>query len=127
MFHTQGFLLLPQHEFLNSAVHRGFVFLFSLLLLATGCSSSPLDAVAQQKPPTIEPAQPAQSPPTSQHPAGTVRPLGGKPLTSMFDNGTHQLAVLTPGSDSTAPASIAIFSDRQITPRVTALPGPQPR
>ena len=42
----------------------------------------------------------------------------------MFDNGTHQLAVLTTGSDSTAPASIAIFSDRQIAPRVITLPGP---
>ncbi len=122
--YSGAFSLLPRHKFLNSSVHCGFFLLLSLLLAATGCSSSPLDAVAQQKPPTIEPAHPAQSPPPSQNPAGTVRPLGGNPLTSMFDNGTHQLAVLTTGSDSTTPASIAMFSDRQIAPRVITLPGP---
>ena len=88
-----------------------------LLTLATGCSSNPLSA----KPPTIEPAQAADSPAASQTPAGAVRPLGGHPQAAVFDSATHQLVVLSPGSDPAAPASIALFGD---APRSLALPGP---
>ena len=35
-----------------------------------------------------------------------------------------RLAVLCPGSDPAAPASIAVFADAQAPPRVIALPGP---
>lgn len=83
----------------------------------TGCSSNPLSV----KPPTIEPAQAAESPPASVNPAGAVRPLGGHPQAAVFDSATHQLAVLSPGSDPAAPAGISIFGDTQVT---VTLPGP---
>jgi DNA-binding beta-propeller fold protein YncE len=88
-----------------------------LLAFATGCSSNPLSVT----PPTIQPAQAAESPPTSQTPAGAVRQLAGHPQAAVFDSATHQLAVLSPGSDPTAPASIALFGD---SPRLVTLPGP---
>jgi sugar lactone lactonase YvrE len=88
-----------------------------LLTLVTGCSSNPLNA----KPPTIEPAQAADSPAASQAPAGAVRPLGGHPQAAVFDSATHQLVVLSPGNDPAAPASIALFGD---SPRFVTLPGP---
>jgi hypothetical protein len=89
-----------------------------------GCSSNPLNTFASQKPPTIEPARAAQSPPVSQNPAGAVRPLDGGAVAAIFDGGTHQLAVLTPGADPAAPASITAFGDPHVAPRVIALPGP---
>ena len=115
--------------------HRGDKYLVQrrlvgLLLLLTavaggaGCSSNPLNKFASQKPPTIEPARAAQSPPVSQNPAGAVRPLGGKAVAAIFDSGTHQLAVLTPGEDAAAPASITEFGDPHVAPRVIPLPGP---
>src|SRR5438270_1396602 len=70
----------------------------------TGCSGNPLTSA----PPTIEPAQPAASPPVSQNPAGAVRPLAG----------------LVPGPDPAAPASLAQFGDPRGAPRVIDLPGP---
>jgi DNA-binding beta-propeller fold protein YncE len=86
----------------------------------TGCSSNPL----QSTPPTIEPAVAAESPAVSQHPAGAVRPLGGRPQAAVFDSATHQLAVLSPGTDTAAPASIAIFGVAGVAPRLVVLPGP---
>jgi DNA-binding beta-propeller fold protein YncE len=86
----------------------------------TGCSSNPLEST----PPTIEPAQAAVSPPASQAPAGAVRPLAGHAQAAVFDDGARQLAVLSPGTDPAAPASVAVFGDAQAEPRVIALPGP---
>jgi len=86
----------------------------------TGCSSDPL----QTAPQTIEPAQAAESPPASQNPAGAVRALGGHPQAAVFDARTHQLVVLSPGTEPAAPASIAIFSATHVSPRVVVLPGP---
>jgi hypothetical protein len=91
-----------------------------LLAVVTGCSSNPL-AVS---PPTIEPAQPASSPPASQNPPGTVRPLGGRPQAAIFDGGTQRLAVLVPGPDPAAPASVSVFGAAQAPPQVVGLPGP---
>jgi DNA-binding beta-propeller fold protein YncE len=91
-----------------------------LLALVAGCSSNPLDPT----PPTIEAARPAESPPLSQNPAGTVRPLSGHAAASVFDDGTHQLAVLAPGADPRAPASVTVFGKGQVAPRVIVLPGP---
>jgi DNA-binding beta-propeller fold protein YncE len=88
-----------------------------LLAVATGCLSNPLNA----KPPTIEPAQAADSPASSLAPAGAVRPLGGHPQAAVFDSASHQLVVLSPGNDPAAPASIALFGD---SPRLVTLPGP---
>jgi hypothetical protein len=60
----------------------------------------------------------------SQNPAGAVRPLGAHAAAAIFDGGTRQLAVLAPGADPAAPASITEFGDPRVAPRVTALPGP---
>ena len=76
---------------------------------------------------TIEPARPADSPPASQNPAGTVRPLAGQPLAAVFDSGTGQLAVLCPGSDPSASASIAVFGAAQAPPRVDRPAGERAR
>ena len=86
----------------------------------SGCSKNPLNSA----PPTIEPARAAVSPPVSQNPAGAVRPLGGHAAAAIFDSSTHQLAVLAPGADPAAPASLAEFGDPHVAPRVIALPGP---
>jgi hypothetical protein len=91
-----------------------------LLSLVTGCSSNPLDT----SPPTIEPARPAVSPPVSQNPAGSVRPLAGHAAAASFDDSTHRLVVLIPATDPGAPASITVFGDPQVPPRVVLLPGP---
>jgi hypothetical protein len=117
MFHIRGLAVAVGFK---RAVQRGFIGLAILLAVVAGCSSNPLNPA----PRTIEPAQPADSPPVSQSPAGAVRPLAGHPLAAVFDSGTHQLAVLRPGSDPAAPANIAVFADAQVTPRVITLPGP---
>lgn len=91
-----------------------------LLTLVSGCSSGTL----QTAPPTIEPAQPAQSPPPSQSPEGVVRPLDGRPQAAIFDNRSAQLVMLIRGTDSAAPANITMVSAQQTQPRVIELPGP---
>jgi hypothetical protein len=88
-----------------------------LLASVTSCSSNPLGTFASEKPRTIEPAQAAQSPPVSQNPAGTVRALAGDATAALFDGSTRQLAVLVPGADPAAPASITEFDDPHVTPR----------
>jgi hypothetical protein len=60
----------------------------------------------------------------SQTPAGAVRPLSGDAVSAIFDGSTHQLAVLTPGADPAAPASLTEFADPHVAPRVIGLPGP---
>ncbi|QLL10277.1 hypothetical protein H0P51_16645 [Mycobacterium vicinigordonae] len=89
-----------------------------MLAGAAGCSGNPLVAT----PPTIQPAQPAVSPP-AHNPAGTVQSLGGHPQNTFFDDDTHQLTVLCPGTDPAAPAGLAVLG-AQSAPRVIALPGP---
>jgi hypothetical protein len=112
--------LLRLHTRDKPALLTAFVAILPLLALASGCSKNPLNSA----PPTIEPARPAQSPPAAQPPAGAVRPLGGQPAAAFFDERTHQLAVLSPGADPAAPASLTEFGDAQGAPRVIALPGP---
>jgi hypothetical protein len=60
----------------------------------------------------------------SQNPAGAVRPLDSHAAAAIFDSGTRQLAVLAPGADPAAPASITEFGDPSVAPRVIALPEP---
>jgi len=58
-----------------------------------GCSANSAD----DPPPTIVPAQAAQSPPVTSEPAGVVRPLAGDAQAAVFDAATASLAVLSPG------------------------------
>jgi len=116
--------LLQWRRVRKLTAQRGVVVQLLLLFLAVqvpGCSSNPLTS---EKPPTIEPARAADSPPASQNPAGAVRPLGGHAVAAVFDGGIHQLAVLSPGADPAAPASITVFGDPKVAPRVIPLPGP---
>ena len=66
------------------------------MVLATaglvGCSANHDEA----PPPTIVPAQAAQSPPVTGAPAGVVRPLPGLAQAAVFDPATSSLAVLSP-------------------------------
>jgi hypothetical protein len=94
--------------------------LLLLLTLVAGCSSKTLEGT----PPTIEPAQPADSPPPSRAPAGVVRPLTGKAAAAIFDSRTAQLAILTYGSTPVAPANITVMGAQQTPSRVIDLPGP---
>jgi hypothetical protein len=92
----------------------------ALLALVAGCASSSLDAA----PRTIEPARAAQSPAAAQQPAGAVQPLTGRAAAAVFDGSAHALAVLAPGAEPSAPASLTVFDHAPATPRVIALPGP---
>ena len=92
-----------------------FFGLLILLALVAGCAQNPLSST----PRTIEPARPADSPPTSQNPAGAVRPLAGHPLAALFDGGTRQLVVLCP--EASGSTSIAVFGAAPLPPRVIDL------
>ncbi len=100
-------------------VRRQAAGLLFLLTLVAGCSKT-----LEETLPTIEPAQPAQSPPLSRAPAGVVRPLQGHPQAAIFDGHTAQLVILTSGSPPTAPASITVMGSQQTSSRVIELPGP---
>jgi len=102
-------------------LHHRFSNLFALLtlaLLGTACSSMSVNVA----PPTIDPAQPAVSPPVAHQPTGAVRPLPGHAQAASFDGSTHQLAVLSPGPETAAPATLSLFGAAQAPPRVIALP-----
>ncbi|AQT82746.1 hypothetical protein B1R94_11490 [Mycolicibacterium litorale] len=87
--------------------------------VSAGCASNPLTA----PPPTIEPAQPAASPPESTRPAGQVLPLGGRPQAAVFDGRTRALVVFTPRADPQSAATLAVF-DGSGARRDIPLPGP---
>lgn len=90
------------------------------LALVAGCSSNPIDT----SPPTIPPAQPADSPAQTQSAAGEVRPLHGAPQAAAFDAGTAQLLVLATGADPKTPATVTVFGAAPAPPHPIALPGP---
>jgi hypothetical protein len=94
--------------------------LLFFLVFATACSKKAFDDI----PVTIAPAQAAESPPLTTAPAGSVRPLTGRPQTALFDSRTGLLAVASPGSDATAPASLTVVNLQQTPQRVIGLPGP---
>ncbi|MCV7052640.1 hypothetical protein H7H82_18925, partial [Mycobacterium heidelbergense] len=48
-------------------------------------------------------------------------PLDGHATAAVFDAGTHRLAVLAPGADAAAPASLTEFGDPHDAPRVVAI------
>jgi len=94
--------------------------LLGALLMVAGCSGKAMDDL----PPTIAPAQPAESPPISKAPAGAVRPLHGRPQAAIFDDRTAQLVTIVPGPSSAAPAKVVMLILQQTLPRVIDLPGP---
>ncbi|WP_191498403.1 YncE family protein [Mycobacterium simulans] len=107
----------------KQAVHRqvcGLLLLLSLAGLVVGCRANYLN----NSPPTVQPAQPAVSPPVSQNPAGAVQPLVGHPQAALFDGSSRQLVVLDPGANPAGPASISLFGHEQLPPRAIVLPGP---
>ncbi|WP_144418492.1 YncE family protein [Mycobacterium sp. EPa45] len=85
---------------------------------STACSSNPLATA----PPTIEPAGPAVSPPPATRPTGEILPLGANPQAAVFDERTGSLAVLTPGADAQAAATLTLFNSSGV-PRELTLPG----
>ncbi|UXA20826.1 hypothetical protein KXD98_15205 [Mycobacterium sp. SMC-4] len=66
----------------------------SAAALMAGCSSNPVDA----PPPTITPAQAADSPPAMPSPPGTVLPLASSAQSATFDEVTRALVVLAPAA-----------------------------
>ena len=90
------------------------------LLLVAGCTGKTLD----DSPAAIPAAQPAESPPISQAPAGVVRPLDDRPQTAIFDDRTAQLVLVVPGPTPAAPAKVLTLSPQQTSPRIIDLPGP---
>lgn len=94
--------------------------LFGSLVVLAGCSSNPVTG----PPPTIEPAQPAISPPQPATPAGTVRPLSCPARAAVFDAHTAQLVVLCPGAEPGAAATVTVLDAVGPRSRVVTLPGP---
>jgi sugar lactone lactonase YvrE len=82
-----------------------------------GCSANKADG----PPPTIVPAQAAQSPPVTGAPAGVVRPLPGQAQAAVFDPATASLAVLSPGVGGQSTVSV-VASAGAVRP--VPLPGP---
>jgi hypothetical protein len=112
---------LPQHrKRTKPPLRRDWAKLLFALPILAGCASNPVSA----PPPTIPSAQPAMSPPVTQRPAGTMRPLSGRAVAATFDAGTSQLVVLCPGADPKAPATVTMFPTGRQPPRIVALPGP---
>ena len=112
---------MPPHcKHVEHVIRRQAAGLLLFLSLVAGCSSKTLEGA----PPTIEPAQPAVSPPLSQAPAGVMRPLDGKPQAAVVDVRTAQLVILTYGSAPTGAASVTVMGSQQTPSRAIALPGP---
>ena len=82
-----------------------------------GCSAKPSDA----PPPTIVPAEAAQSPAVTGDPAGVVRPLAGHAQAAVFDAATASLAVLSPGVGGQSTVTVVASSGAA---RPVPLPGP---
>ncbi|MCV7068227.1 hypothetical protein H7H51_25450 [Mycolicibacterium farcinogenes] len=91
------------------------------LLLTAGCTSNPANA----PPPTIEPAQAADSPPVAATPDGEIRQLRGRTDSAVFDPATGTLAVLSPGPEGQSILTLMTGSapsrDVILTPAATAL------
>lgn len=87
-----------------------------MVIASAACAQDPGDA----PPPTITPAAAADSPPVTQPLPGDVRPLGPG-LTSVFDDGTHTLAVLS--TDPGGRMVLTAFGPAG-APRTVPLPAP---
>ncbi|WP_217696712.1 YncE family protein [Mycobacterium sp. GA-1841] len=100
--------------FAGQPVRTGLVAL--ALLLTAGCTSNPADA----PPPTIEPAQAAESPPVTVTPDGEITPLAGRAESAVFDPATATLAVLSPGPDGQS--TLSLLTGNRPTRNVTLTP-----
>jgi hypothetical protein len=87
---------------------------------AVSCSSD----VMEPPPPTIAPAQPAASPPAAVTPAGTVRPLPGRPAAAVFDASQRAVVALVPGPDPEAASTLTVIGGDRRAPRIINVPGP---
>ncbi|MFS0898152.1 YncE family protein [Mycolicibacterium litorale] len=88
-----------------------------LAVLTAGCSSDPVDV----PPPTITPATAAASPPVTQAPDGTVRPVGADALAALVDPATRALVVLGPGPGGQSAVTILTAAG---PPRTVLTPEP---
>jgi len=109
---------LPQPALPRQALSRHATALLALTALLGGCSTN----ATEVKPPTIEAARAAVSPPPVAAPAGRVVPLGGRPAAAVFERATASLVVFTPAAGASAPATLNILGAAG-TPRNVALPG----
>jgi len=107
---------LPRH--LNALVQ---LIRASAVVLATAGLVSCSANHAEAPPPTIVPAQAAQSPPVTGAPAGVVRPLPGLAQAAVFDPATLSLAVLSALFESQSMVTIVPASGQ---PRPITLPAP---
>jgi DNA-binding beta-propeller fold protein YncE len=90
-------------------------------VLATAGLASCSANHSEAPPPTIVPAQAAQSPPVNGAPAGEVRPLPGNAQAAVFDPATTSLAVLSPAvGDQSTVTVVPSTGDLRLVP----LPGP---
>lgn len=105
-------LLRPNLRFPLRHIGAGIV---AVSLGLTGCGAQRSD----DPPPTIPPAQAADSPPQSATPAGTVRPLDGEAQAAVFDAATSSLVVLSSGRAGRS--AVAIFA-AAAAPRTVELP-----
>lgn len=87
-----------------------------MAVAVAACSTKTADA----PPPTIAPAQAADSPPVTGPPAGEVRPLNGPGLASAFDSSNHTLVVL--GNDPAGRSVLTLVPGTSQPPRTVPLP-----
>ncbi|WKG06620.1 YncE family protein [Mycolicibacterium sp. HK-90] len=85
-------------------------------MLTVGCTSNPADA----PPPTIEPAQAADSPPVTAALDGEIRQLPGPTQGAVFEPATGTLAVLSPRSKSES--TLSLLNDGRAPRTVTLSP-----
>jgi hypothetical protein len=110
----------PHRKHGEHVLRRQAIGLLFLLMSMVGCSTKTLE----ETPPTVAPAQPAESPPLSRAPVGVVRPLDSGPQAAVFDRRTAQLTILTPGPTPTTSANLTMLGSQQTSQRVVDLPGP---
>ncbi|WP_347403846.1 hypothetical protein [Mycobacterium sp. 236(2023)] len=89
------------------------------LVLIAGCSSNPADT----PPPTIAPAQAADSPVVAGTPPGVIRPLGAPAQSAVFDAATSSLVVLTGESAVTVMSSTGDQAQVELESAATSLAG----
>lgn len=109
---------MPQRTTRARSALAGLLAGLMAIPIPAGCSS---ESVLDIRPPTIEPARPALSPPPAAEPAGQVLPLAGRAQSALFDPATETLAVLNVADDEPSAATVELFG-RSGPRRSVALP-----